>query len=264
VDEFINYDWEEEFSGIPLSGCDGVAAIGLQQCMPIEDDLPLPELMNLPSFDNPEIFLQLSMPCEEVKDTDNGIGINAQFTPTLFESSIFNVTSIPGDANLAGRTWLDNPLDTTWLNELSQPEVLLNSETLLSPMDSCLNHSGTSSQSPGLDQACLLERQPRYACSVCKRSYVTRRARDNHEKSHPRFACTVQGCPKASYAFRKKRDLERHVLAVHGTTIELPCKTLMKRRKDNILRHQKTCEVCSKNSAGIETIISMMTIKNGE
>lgn len=148
------------------------------------DEPPLPEAMNLQPFEFPQIPSQWSMPHEEVREFDSSFGISTQSTQPLFEPTNHNIAANTADANPAEVPWLANSQDTAWLDTIFRTETLFDATNPLSPTSPNISHSGTSShsdtssQSLGAGPPCLLERQSRYACSICKRSHFTRRARE--------------------------------------------------------------------------------------
>jgi hypothetical protein len=260
-EQFVDYDWQMGCSGIFSSGqgssLTNDASVAQTSQWPIDDE-SLQSLESLPS-DWSNSSGQLYLTRNEVVDVDSGPRSLTQHSA----SSSSDLSSFTGNCGPITTEYSHSDSEETSLDSFADSELTPDYQSISTSTTPISTHSAPFPQTHHSRLAVPLEHHALYTCRSCHRRFLTRGRRDVHESSHPRFMCTVKACSKSTHPFRTLRDFERHNQSVHGASIVLPCNKRLTRRKDNILRHQRSCRVCAADRATVMQVIAAVTTGEG-
>jgi len=80
-----------------------------------------------------------------------------------------------------------------------------------------------------------------YSCPHCPDTFLDNARLQRHLNKHESASCTIPGCSKV---FKANKELRRHIRNVHKQEPETKAMCGRSMRKDNIPRHQRTCQLC--------------------
>jgi len=237
-----------EFTG-PLEAANSVNFVQplCQLANPLELALDLglsnalenPPLLSFPFHAHTSTFVDHA---EEIRDSEDGFGINTQFSH--FSSPSDLIGSAPNPS-------LFNQVPSISCQQASSG-IAPQCESGSSTEFSAISQSAANNSDSLVDesrQRFLLQPAGSFPCSRCGRVFLTERGLTSHYNTkHKTYVCNEDGCPRNRKSFTSKRGLERHRTSVHESGILLPCGETYDNRLDNILRrHAKPggCPICS-------------------